>query len=269
MPTETVRGFRRVFRFPVLARLWPYLVALTVYTLLIEWLSLYTRPPDGKLAPSRPGELLLGSLLFGWFMHFRARASYERWYEARGLWGTLVNDSRNLTLKAARLAAADPAGVNHLRALLGRFAGELREYLARPASDPGPHHPLGTAAEVYDQLVKWRADGVIDGFGFLSLDGHAKKLMDVSGACERIRGNPLAASYVSLMRKGLTLYLLSLPWLAGDDLGWYTVLLVLPIGYVLIALELVATDIENPFDDGPDDLPLDGVVATIRRSLSA
>ena len=68
------------------------------------------------------------------------------------------------------------------------------------------------------------------------------------------------------MRKGLALYLLSLPWLAADDLGWYTVLLVLPIGYVLIALELVATDIENPFDGGADDLPLDAVVATIGRT---
>ena len=269
MPTATVRGFRRVFRFPVLSRLWPYLVALTVYTLAVEWAIHWTPAPDGQLTPSRPGELLLGSLLFGWFMHFRARASYERWYEARGLWGALVNDSRNLALKAARLAAADPGGVNHLRDLLGRFAGELREYLGRPASDPGPHHPLGTAAEVYDQLVKWRAGGVIDGFGFLSLDDHAKKLMDVSGACERIRGTPLAASYVSLMRKGLALYLLSLPWLAADDLGWYTVLLVLPIGYVLVALELIATDIENPFDGGADDLPLDGVVATIQRSLGA
>ena len=203
MPTDTVRHVRRVFRFPVLARLWPYLLSLTAYTALVEAVSAWLAPADGKLGPYRPGELLLGSLLFGWFMHFRARASYERWYEARCLWGTLVNDSRNLSLKAARLAAADPAGVSRLRELLVRFATELRAYLARPANDPGPHHPLATAAAVYDQLVAWKADGTLDGFGYLSLDGHAKKLMDVSGACERIRGTPLAASYVSLMRKGL------------------------------------------------------------------
>ena len=266
MPTQTIR---RVFRFPVLARLWPYLAALAVYTVAVEWLTVWVRPPDGTMAPSRPGELLLGSLLFGWFMHFRARASYERWYEARGLWGQLVNDSRNFALKAARLVPDDPAGVSRLRHLLGEFAAELRTYLARPAADPGPHVPLAVAGRVYDLLCGWRAAGAVDGFGFLVLDAHANKLMDVSGACERIRGTPLAASYVSLMRKGLTLYLLSLPWLAADDLGWYTVLLVLPIGYVLIALELIATDIENPFDGGADDLPLDAVVATIKKSLGA
>lgn len=269
MPTKILRHVHRVFRFPVLSRLWPYLVFLAGYTVLVEWATIWTRPPDGKMAPSRPGELLLGSLLFGWFMHFRARASYERWYEARGLWGTLVNESRNLALKSARLAAADQVGVSQVRELLARFAAELRTYLARPSSDPGPHHPLGTAAEVYDHLVRWKAGGVIDGFGFLSLDEHAKKLMDVSGACERIRGTPLAASYVSLMRKGLALYLLSLPWLVADDLGWWTILLVLPVGYVLVALELIATDIENPFDGGADDLPLDKVVATIQRTVSA
>ena len=269
MPTETLKYIRRVFRFPVLSRLWPYLLFLTGYSLLVVWVTVWQRSPDGTLAPGRPGELLVGSVLFGWLMHFRARCSYERWYEARCLWGTLVNDSRNLTLKAARLAAADPSGVAHLRDLVQRFAAELRVYLARRASDPGPHHPLGTAAEVYDQLAAWRASGVLDGFAFLSLDQHAKKLMDVSGACERIRGTPLAASYVSLMRKGLTVYLLGLPWLAADDLGWFTVLLVVPMGYVLIGLELIATDIENPFDGGADDLPLDGVVATIQRTTGA
>jgi ion channel-forming bestrophin family protein len=264
MPTKTVR---QVFRFPVLARLWPYLVALFVYTLAVESVSQWMHPPDGKLTPGRPGELLLGSLLFGWFMHFRARASYERWYDARILWGQLVNHSRNLALKAARLVPDDPAGVDRLRGLLGQFAAELRLYLARPRTDPGLHHPLATAGRVYDQLCEWKANGKLDGFAYLSLDRHGQALMDVSGACERIRATPLAASYTSLMRKGLTLYLLSLPWLTADDLGWYTVLLVLPVGYVLIALELIATDIENPFDGGADDLPLDAVVATIKKSV--
>ena len=264
-----VRFVLREFRFPVLSRLWPYLLFLGAYTLLVEAVTIALRSADGQSSPSRPGELLLSSLLFGWFMHFRARASYERWYEARSLWGTLVNNSRNLALKAARLAPGDPAGVDHVRELLGEFAASLRAYLLRPASDPGPHEPLAVAGRVYDQLAAWRAAGTIDGFAFLSLDEHARVLMDVSGACERIRGTPLAASYVSLMRKGLTLYLLSLPWLVADDLGWYTVLLVLPIGYVLIGLELIATDIENPFDGGADDLPLDGVVRTIKKSVGA
>ena len=267
MPRDAVDYLRATFRFPVLRRLWPYLVVLTVYTVFVEWAAVMYRPADGKLAPPRSGELLLSSLLFGWFMHFRARVSYERWYEARSLWGTLVNDSRNLSLKAQRLVTTDPDGVKRLRDLLGRFAAELRTYLARRPGDAGPHHPLATAGEVYDVLVGWRDRGVVDGFGFLVLDRHAGKLMDVSGACEKVRGTPLAASYTSLMRKGLALYLLSLPWLVADDLGWYTVLLVLPIGYLLIALELIATDIENPFDGGADDLPLDGVVATIKRSV--
>jgi putative membrane protein len=266
MPTKQIAWLREVFRFPVLVRLWPYLLVLGLYTTAVEAVTAYARAADGSLAPSRPGELLLGSLLFGWFMAFRARCSYERWYEARSLWGTLVNDSRNLSLKAGRLVPDDPEGVARLRELLGRFAAELRAYLARPASDPGPHHPLATAGEVYDVLLEWKRAARIDGFAFLSLDQHAKKLTDVSGGCEKIRGTPLAASYVSLMRKGLTLYLLGLPWLAADDLGWWTVLLVVPIGYVLIGLELIATDIENPFDGGADDLPLDGVVATIRRT---
>ena len=112
----------------------------------------------------------------------------------------------------------------------------------------------------------WQAAGRIDGFAFLALDGHAQQLMNVSGACEKIRSTPLAMSYRSLLRKGIAGYMVLLPWLLNDDLGWLTVPVAILVAYAVVGLELIATSIEDPFGYDGDDLPLEEFVATIRRS---
>src|SRR5262249_47974805 len=145
-----------------------------------------------------------------------------RWWDGRGLWGQLVNDTRNLVLKAAA-AIDDPAERSKLRDMLARFAQALRDHLRRPRNDPGPHVPMAVATEGVGLIRGWYAGGRIDGFTFLALDEHARQLMNVCGACEKIRATPLAASYRGLLRKGITAYMILLPWLLTDNIAWMTV----------------------------------------------
>ena len=90
--------------------------------------------------------------------------------------------------------------------------------------------------------------------------------MNICGACEKIRATPLATSYRGLLRKGIAGYILLLPWLLYQEIEWLTVPVTVLVAYAVIGLELIATSIEDPFGHEGDDLPLDDIVATIRRA---
>jgi putative membrane protein len=262
MPDDPLRTVRKAFRFPILGRLWPYLAVVAAYAVLVVAFGrgLSSVPHD------RTGEAALAGIIFGWLLSFRTQAAYARWWDGRGLWGQLVNDSRNLALKAA-VYISDPVEREKLAAAVVRFAEALRDHLRLPKKSPGPHLPMAIAREVIAMIRGWQESGRIDGFAFLALDQHAQQLMNICGACEKIRATPLAASYRSLLRKGIMAYMILLPWLLNDDIGWYTIPVVILVAYAVVGLELIATDIEDPFGTDGDDLPLDDIVETIRNGV--
>jgi putative membrane protein len=266
MPAEeTIRTVRKAFRFPVLGRLWPYLAAVAAYSVLVVAFGRGLLPTG--IDSDRSAEAVVAGIIFGWLLSFRTQAAYTRWWDGRGLWGQLVNDSRNLALKAAAYVP-DPVERQKLAAALVRFAEALRDHLRLPKGAPGPHLPMAVAGEVVAMIRGWHEAGRIDGFAFLALDQHAQQLMNVCGACEKIRATPLAASYRSLLRKGIAAYMVLLPWMLNDDIGWLTVPVVVLVAYAVVGLELIATDIEDPFGTDGDDLPLDGIVETIRTGVT-
>lgn len=266
MPEQTLRAVRKVFRFPVLARLWPYLLAVAAYSSLVVLFGRGLLLPMG-IPHDRTGEAVLAGILFGWLLSFRTQTAYTRWWDGRGLWGQLVNDSRNLYLKAAA-CVSDRGEIEKLAALIARFAAALRDHLRQSKTEPGPHVPLSIAGEISRLIREWQVSGRIDGFAYLALDQHAQQLMNVCGACEKIRSTPLASSYRGLLRKGITGYMVLLPWLLNDDIGWLTVPVAVLLAYAVVGLELIASSIEDPFGTDGDDLKIDEIVETIRRSVS-
>ncbi len=267
MPEETLRAVRKVFRFPVLGRLWKYVVAVAIYAALVVEFGRGLFQPERSGPPVRIGEVVVVGILFGWLMSFRTQTSYARWWDGRSLWGQLVNESRNLALKATAYVG-DSSEREKLSAALVRFAETLRDHLRRPRKAPGPHLPMAATEEVFRLIRGWHATGRIDGFTFLALDRHAQELMNVCGACEKIRATPLAASYRGLLRKGIAAYMLLLPWMLCDGVGWATVPTAVLVAYAIVGLELIATGIEDPFGLDGDDLPLEDIVETIRRGVA-
>lgn len=264
MPDLSLRQVRKVFRFPVLGRLWKYIVAAAIYSAIVLQVAPMVFPGEHK-APPQSGEMIIAGILFGWLMSFRTQTSYARWWDGRSLWGQLVNDSRNLVLKGTAYID-DIAERAKLGAIVVRFAEVLRDRLRLPKRHPGPHLPMAAAGELFQLIRRWQAEGKIDGFAFLAFDQHVQQLMNVCGACEKIRATPLAASYRALLRKGITGYLLLLPWVIFDDSGWMTVPVCVLTAYALVGLELISSSIEDPFGYDGDDLPLDDIVETIRRA---
>lgn len=268
--------FTRIHRIPVFKRVWLYLTVMAMYGAGVDWIT------DHELRAAQVfkeiGAAAYTSVILGLLLVFRTNSAYERWWEGRKLWGQLVNESRNMCLKVKILVGANKADRNRFGELLISFAYGLKHHLrdSRPTKnvhgvelDPTANVPVAMAGELYKMMMKWQNEGIIDGFTRLQLDAHIKTLMDITGSCERIRSTPLAVSYRAFLRQGIALQLLALPWFVPPDVPYFFSMPILLIGsYFLIGLELIAEDIEDPFGEDGDDLPLDHICDKIQATIS-
>jgi ion channel-forming bestrophin family protein len=259
---------------PVWKRLDAAVLLVVAYTGAVEYTI--QQLPFGM--PKWIGELgVVNAVLLGVLLAFRNKAAYDRWWEARKLWGQLINDSRNLCLKAVALARPDPDDRVRLGRLVVGFAVALKNHLRGrrglkyvPGFETDPadprHAPAHLAGRVFGQLREWRAAGRISDIDYLTLDPHARALMDICGACERIKSTPVPLSYRALLRHGTILYLISAPWFLTGEYGYWAVAVVALLAYFLLGTEMTAEDVEDPFGRDGDDLELAAYCETVRKS---
>jgi putative membrane protein len=248
-----------------------------VYSLLAMWKdnSQYREYLD---MPSDIHAALL--VVLGWLLVFRTNTAYSRWWEARTLWGTLVNTSRNLSIKLIEFGRPDEQERAMLASLIASFPCQLKDHLRGiPASQPddppnseldqrAAHAPISTAHAIYRWLSTRIPSEKMDGNEMRTIDMELAKLLEVCGACERIAKTPFVRSYRTFVRQCITLVLLSFPWGIAHDFGWWTVLITVVVSYFMIGMETIAEHIEEPFGFDEDDLDLDGMCLTIERSVN-
>lgn len=269
-----VQVFTRIHKVPVSRRLAVFLVLMGIYTYAVDWFA----STQTKLLVQASGAIY-GSYVLGMLIVFRTNSAYDRWWEARKLWGQLTNDTRNFFMKLSTFLKGDAVELREFGRLFVAFAFGLKDHLRDEAhlqSLPGfaddsanvKHVPLYISQRAYERLTNLRKTGRIDGFEQMQLDTHLSALMDVCGACERIRTSPIAVSYRAIVRQGIGLNLLSMPWFLTPDFHWATLPIVLTASYFLIGLELIAEDIEEPFGRGDDNLPLEKYCENIQSSVN-
>lgn len=219
------------------------------------------------------------SLALGILLVFRNNAAYERWWEARKLWGQLINDERNLASKARAHAALDADEQRELARLLIGFCHALRLHLRGPCTVqqvPGfereqtdfPHAPGYMAGHIHQLINHWNRAGRLKESVWI-LDVHARSLLDICGACERIRNTPVASSYRSLLRGAIAVYVVAAPWPVSLEMGWWGMLVLAVAFGFMLGIELTAEDVEEPFGTDDDDLPLETYCATIENYVRA
>src|SRR5262249_44411138 len=160
-------------------------------------------------------------------------------------------------------------GFAHALRLHLRGGGTLAEV---PGFAGDPRHPAHVPAFlahlVYDRIARWRASGRIDGFALRSLLDLARGLMDVCGACERIRNAPLPYSYRALLRHGTLLFSVLAPIYTVRAYGPWGLPVLALVFYFVVGVEVVAEDIENPFGYDGDDLSLDAYCKVVESSVA-
>lgn len=253
-----------------------YALLVGVYAVLPALKEHFTRTAGYADIPAEMHAAL--TLVLGWLLVFRTNAAYNRWWEARTLWGGLVNCCRNLTVKVFTIGSASLEDRQDVARLVDCFPPLLRDHLRKEIPNPRrpravvldeslAHAPSELVQRIYDIFVRWKGAGEIDGEELKVLDHEASRLLDICGGCERIRNTRIVRSYRIFARQCVGLFLLTFPWGIVNDFSWWTIPLTIITAYFMIGLETVAEHVEEPFGYDEDDLDLDGLCETISRSI--
>ena len=154
------------------------------------------------------------SLLLG----FRTSAAYDRWWEARKVWGGIVNDSRTLVRQLLATVGPERPEVRRLAHLQIAWCKALRSRLRGldPLEGLEPHVPetersrLAAFANAPNailetmqrEVARLKDEGALDPFGYLALDGTLRRLCDEMGMCERINNTVFPVDYEVYTRRG-------------------------------------------------------------------
>jgi putative membrane protein len=263
-------------------RLLPLSVGLCFYTAAVVFLEKeFLRLSDSSPAKNITTAHSLIGFALSMLLVFRTNTAYDRWWEGRRLWGSLVNTSRNLALKLsaslqdaeekAFFASAIPTFAvelaKHLRLATTKFEMDERPHPEIPNFDTAKHIPAQAAALIIGRLYELHRKGAFKPEEMLMMNEEARAFMDICGACERIRNTPIPYSYSAFIKKFILIFVLTLPFGFAFSLGYLSVPVVAFIFYVLASLEIIAEEIEEPFGLDHNDLPMDRLCKTIEKTV--
>lgn len=217
---------------------------------------------------------------------FRTNSSYDRFWEGRKLWGGIVNETRNLA-RASRpfLLKADPELYRALlhwtmcfpyaaaSCLKGKLdLGPMEKALSAEEVEQirtAQHCGLAVSIQLSELLAEGRRRGHYAEYVQLQLDQNVQLLIDYLGACERIHKTPIPYAYMIHLRRTLAIYFVTLPFALVEGLGWGAVPATCAVAYLFLGIEEIGVEIEDPFGDDPNDLPLGRFCENIRGNLAA
>ncbi|MFA5984081.1 MAG: bestrophin family ion channel [Methylococcaceae bacterium] len=279
-------GFLRgalMWRGSVTPRIFVSLLLMTCYSLLIVALDQYWRPlPHLAVTPFEYTGVVLGLVLV-----FRTNTGHERWWEARKLWGGIVNQSRNIVIES--LSYVDVLNMGSQPCLWRKdmvkwtiaFSFATRESLRNTknlddltdvlsqqeleALKAAGHMPLFVAGKIAALLQQARRCQYIDGFVFEKIEGQRILMIDHIGGCERILKTPMPLVYAIKARRFILIFLLLLPFSLIENLGFSAVFIYLLVAYPLLSLDRIGIELQNPFDTkNLSHLPLHSICESIK-----
>lgn len=231
---------------------------------------------------------IVPNLVLGLLLVFRTNTAYERFWEGRKAWGSLVNTVRNLArtiLVSVRVSSQQEqtAKVMALKLLPG-FAIALKQHLRhqRPNQELADlltvdqfaqllelHNPPLTLAlwlQVY--LEQQAQEHNLEPLQLVVMVHMISQMVDALGVCERIQKTPIPIAYAIHLRQLLMLYCLALPFQIVDQLGFFTPVIVGLVSFTLLGIEEIGLQIEEPFGHDANDLPLDQICQTMVVNIS-
>lgn len=225
---------------------------------------------------------LLGIVL-GLFLVFRTNSSYDRWWEGRKLWGSFVNNTRNFSHKLnAVLDKEDKENRKWFAQMIPNLVVSVKEHLRQGAKiseldvtgdnfldqlKDVKHIPNRLSSMMYSRVNDLYKSGKITGDHLFILDKELKEFSDIIGACERIKNTPIPYSYTMYIKQFIFIYVITLPFAFVTASGFITVPIVVLITFVLLSVELIAEEIEDPFGRDINDLPTDELAEKITDNV--
>ncbi len=229
-----------------------------------------------------------GGAVLALLMVLRTNAGYDRWWEARKLWGGIVNQSRNLAINAVIYGPKDQRWRENIVRWTAAFCHVARRSLRGEREIPevaalvgesaaleiaaAVHMPSYVAGRIAQELRSVLDDQPNFGYQFLQIDRERATLIDHIGGCERILKTPLPNVYAIKIRRFIVLFLALIPLalLHKIERDWGIPILTMVIAYPLLSLDAIGESLQNPFDvKRMSHLPLDSICKTIESNVLA
>jgi len=230
---------------------------------------------------------IIPNIVLGLLLVFRTNTAYERFWEGRKAWGSLVNTVRNLSRqilvailenhpqdRLAKVAAVKllPAYAIALKLHLRSepINAELEANLSSEQFNrlkTMNHPPLEIAFWISSYLQEQAQQDKLDRYQLSDMIHLLHQMVDVTGICERILRTPIPLAYSIHLKQLLMIYSLSLPFQMVDQLEWMTGPIVALISFTLLGIEEIGIQIEDPFGHDANDLPLDNICNSMMRNI--
>ncbi len=272
--------FSLIFKFhqsDTFRKLIGIMISVGVYAAII----VYTESHYFEMKSTTAIHSLLGFVI-SLLLVFRTNTAYDRWWEGRRLLGSLVNNSRNLAIKLSVFLKDNTALKEQARILIGNYALCLVEHLSERSNynviednseytkdfvKKSNHKPNAIAYQLVTYIKNLYDKKIISNEEYLSINIEVSGYTDIIGACERIKKSPIPFSYSLFIKKFIFVYIMTIPIFFSHDFGYAIVPLTIFIFYVLVSIELIAEEIENPFNFDSNDLPMDEIAHTICTNI--
>jgi putative membrane protein len=279
---NTKDWFTFIFRFhkaDTFRTLFPIMLAIGAYAGIIGYLEVeYWQLADDSYVKNIT--IMHGMLGFviSLLLVFRTNTAYDRWWEGRKLWGSLVNNSRNLAIKLS-VMLEDEKDKAYFRKIIPSYASILNKHLKDEETgkqlfddvdleiDHHKHRPNQVAKILFQKVNDLYISKKITGDQLIILNAEVLSFTEICGACERIKNTPIPYSYSAFLKKFIFFYVMTLPFGYSFSLGYYVAPVVVFIFYVLASLELIAEEIEDPFGNDENDLPTKKIAANIKKHV--
>lgn len=239
------------------------------------------------------------------FLGFKNDHAYDRWWEARKIWGLMVNYSRAWARQVTTMIIPDEEhsveGMKLQVAMVYRhlaFVNALRVYLRKKLAynetkvselyeDDNTYKDTKSflSIEEYQEMIikdnppnyllqKQGEDlkmafqkGWLSDYRFVKMEETLVDFNDIQGMSERIKNTPLPRQYTYLSRVFVLIHCTLLPMVFISDLGWKTIPVSLVVSFVFLALDLIGERTEDPFENRLEDTPMTSLSLTIETNL--
>ncbi|UCE94024.1 MAG: hypothetical protein JSV73_01700 [Flavobacteriaceae bacterium] len=265
-----------------LSLMWLVLVCTASYLFYVYFLNRYVIVPS--LVPS-----ILGPAL-AFFIGFNNNQAYDRWWEARKIWGALVNDSRSWARQVIYYTSANSSEeINELRKLRRStiyrhiaFLYALKENLRgsdeksfKKFLKPKEYELVNSNSNIHNAILNQQSNDLeylakkqwIDGFRFVEMNKTLTRFCDHMGMSERIKNTVFPSTYIFYTKTFIWFLIVSITFVSSDLVGTWSILIGVFVGYIFLVTHKVGLTILNPFEAAPSGVSLDQITRTIEINL--
>ena len=268
-----------IHKSDTLSILWKELIYFFVFTLTLCYVA----------ATYFPGSVMLENLLtiysiigfvISLLLVFRTNTAYDRWWEGRKKWGEMVNDARNLAAKLSVLDLKDDER-DFFNRMISNYVFAMRDHLREGVRmeellltdqekenlADREHVPSQLVKMMYAQVRRLVQEGRLSEENYITVEHTLNNFLNNIGACERIKNTPIPYSYSIFIKKFIFLYTASLPLALLEFFGYYTAIIATLVFYILVSMEVLAEEIEDPFGRDDNDLPTSELSLKIQQNV--